>query len=393
MNICVFGSAKEFNSSIMAEARKLGRLIGSMGYGLTYGGFGEGLLSEVAKGVKEYGGYITAVAPQTPRLNNPLFQEIDELILSDDKRKRKELQEKNSDMFVVLPTGIGVLDELFEILVLKSYGELKQRIVIVNIENMYDNLKVLKDVNLHVAKGEIYGLIGKNGAGKTTIFKIILGLTEFESGTLCIAGSKKKTELPQKRKKIGFFIGNNFYDYLTAEENLHYYRQLKDIKDKEEVKRVLNLVGLEGVTSKYGSFSMGMKQRLGIANALLGSPEILLLDEPINGLDPQGIADIRTLIVSLNRKQNMTIIVSSHILGELEHTANKFGFVHQGTVLKEITHDDLKVKRSAVQIYVGDLEKARSVLKQNNIPVLQESSAYKSLEDYYFDLVGGKRCE
>ena len=143
MNICVFGSAKEFNSSIMAEARKLGRLIGSMGYGLTYGGFGEGLLSEVAKGVKEYGGYITTVAPQTPRLNNTLFQEIDELILSEDKRKRKELQEKNSDMFVVLPTGIGVLDELFEILVLKSYGELKQRIVIVNIENMYDNLKVL----------------------------------------------------------------------------------------------------------------------------------------------------------------------------------------------------------------------------------------------------------
>ncbi|MFR5438657.1 MAG: LOG family protein [Monoglobus pectinilyticus] len=93
--------------------------------------------------MKEYGGYITAVAPQTPRLNNPLFQEIDELILSDDKRKRKELQEKNSDMFVVLPTGIGVLDELFEILVLKSYGELKQRIVIVNIKNMYDNLKVL----------------------------------------------------------------------------------------------------------------------------------------------------------------------------------------------------------------------------------------------------------
>ena len=97
-------------------------------------------------------------------------------------------------------------------------------ITLSKIYKNYDNLKVLKDVNLHVAKGEIYGLIGKNGAGKTTIFKIILGLTEFESGTLCIAGSKKKTELPQKRKKIGFFIGNNFYDYLTAEENLHYYR-------------------------------------------------------------------------------------------------------------------------------------------------------------------------
>lgn len=143
MNICVFGSANEFSPSIMTEARELGRIIGRMGYGLTYGGFGEGLLSEVAIGVKEYGGHITAVAPQTPRLNNPLFQEIDELILSDNKRKRKELQEKNSDMFVVLPTGIGVLDELFEILVLKSYGELKQRIVIVNIENMFDNLKIL----------------------------------------------------------------------------------------------------------------------------------------------------------------------------------------------------------------------------------------------------------
>lgn len=143
MNICVFGSANEFDVPIMTEARKLGRIIGHLGYGLTYGGFGKGLLSEVAKGVKEYGGHITAVAPKTPRLNNSLFQEIDELILSDDKRKRKELQEKNSDMFVVLPTGIGVLDELFEILVLKSYGELKQRIVIVNIEHMYDNLNVL----------------------------------------------------------------------------------------------------------------------------------------------------------------------------------------------------------------------------------------------------------
>lgn len=145
-------------------------------------------------------------------------------------------------------------------------------ITLSKIYKNYDNLKVLKDVNLHVAKGEIYGLIGKNGAGKTTIFKIILGLTEFESGTLCIAGSKKKTELPQKRKKIGFFIGNNFYDYLTAEENLHYYRQLKDIKDKEEVKRVLNLVGLEGVTSKYGSFSMGMKQRTGNCKCFARKP-------------------------------------------------------------------------------------------------------------------------
>lgn len=262
-------------------------------------------------------------------------------------------------------------------------------ITLSHIHKNYGNFEVLKDVNLHVDTGEIYGLIGKNGAGKTTIFKIILGLTTFESGTLSIAGSKTASNLRNERKKVGFFIGKNFFDYLNAEENLHYYRQLKGIKDKNEVKRVLELVGLQGVKATYGSFSMGMKQRLGIANALLGNPEILILDEPVNGLDPQGIADIRNLIVRLNHEQNMTIIVSSHILGELEHTANKFGIVHQGRVLREITHEDLRAKKSSVQIYIKDLEKARTILEQHHIPILQETSAYKSLEDYYFELVGG----
>ena len=264
-------------------------------------------------------------------------------------------------------------------------------ITLSHIHKNYGNFEVLKDVNLHVNKGEIYGLIGKNGAGKTTIFKIILGLTAFESGTLSIAGSKATADLQNKRKKIGFFIGKNFFDYLNAEENLHYYRQLKGIKDKKEVERVLELVELQGVKATYSSFSMGMKQRLGIANALLGNPEILILDEPVNGLDPQGIADIRNLIVRLNQEQNMTMIVSSHILGELGHTANKFGIVHEGRVLREITHEDLKVKKSTVQIYIEDLEKARTVLGQHNIPILQETSAYRSLEDYYFELVGGTK--
>lgn len=262
-------------------------------------------------------------------------------------------------------------------------------ITLSHIHKSYGNFEVLKDVNLHVNKGEIYGLVGKNGAGKTTIFKIILGLTAFESGTLSIAGSKTTADLQSKRKKAGFFIGKNFFDYLSAEENLHYYRQLKGIKDKKEVERVLGLVGLQGVKATYGSFSMGMKQRLGIANALLGNPEILILDEPVNGLDPQGIADIRNLIIRLNQEQNMTTIVSSHILGELEHTASKFGIVHEGRVLREITHEDLKAKKSTVQICIEDLEKARIALGQYHIPILQETSAYKSLEDYYFELVGG----
>lgn len=266
-------------------------------------------------------------------------------------------------------------------------------ITLSHIHKSYGDYKVLKDVNLTVKKGEIYGLIGKNGAGKTTIFKIILGLTSFESGDLSIADSKSKKDLQNKRKKVGFFIGKNFFDYMTAEENLHYYRQMKGLKDKSEVDRVLKLVDLDGVTSTYRSFSMGMKQRLGIANALLGNPELLILDEPTNGLDPQGIADIRNLIVKLNRERNMTIIVSSHILGELEHTANRFGIVHQGRVLREITHDDLQMTNDTVAVSVDDLEKVRALLQEHNIKILQETSSCKSLEDYYFELVGGTDCE
>lgn len=262
-------------------------------------------------------------------------------------------------------------------------------IALSDIHKSYGTHQVLSGVTLNVRKGEIYGLIGKNGAGKTTIFKIILGLTEFEQGQLSIAESNSKASVSDARKKIGFFIGKNFFDYLDAEENLEYYRRMKGIKDKREVERVLQLVGLREVKAKFCSFSMGMKQRLGIANAMLGNPEILILDEPVNGLDPQGIADIRNLIVHLNKEFGTTIVVSSHILSELEHTATRFGIIDNGRVLKEITHTDLKIKNDKMEISVDDYEKAKHLLQKNNIRILQETSAYKSLEDYYFELVGG----
>lgn len=147
-------------------------------------------------------------------------------------------------------------------------------ITLSKIHKSYGSHKVLSDVTLTIREGEIYGLIGKNGAGKTTIFKIILGLTEFEQGNLSISSSTSKSSLSQSRKKIGFFIGKNFFGYLDARENLEYYRRMKGIKDKEEVDRVLRLVGLHGVKASFRSYSMGMKQRLGIANAILGNPEI-----------------------------------------------------------------------------------------------------------------------
>ena len=138
---------------------------------------------------------------------------------------------------------------------------------------------------------------------------------------------------------------------------------------------------------------MGMKQRLGIANAILGNPEILILDEPTNGLDPQGIADIRNLIKKLNEEYKMTIIVSSHILGELEHTANRFGIVHEGKILKEIDKNNLESEADTIEIKVSDIERTKKILKENKIEILQEKSSTKTLEDYYFELVeGAKKC-
>lgn len=256
------------------------------------------------------------------------------------------------------------------------------------ISKSYGQNDVLKDVNLTINQGEIYGLVGKNGAGKTTIFKIILGLTDFESGKLSICESKCQSETRANRKRIGFFIGQNFFDYLNARDNLDYYCRMKNIRKKGEVERVLKIVGLDQTKDSFKSFSMGMKQRLGIANALLGNPEILILDEPVNGLDPQGIADVRNLLVQLKEEYGMTIVISSHILSELEHTADRFGIVHEGRILREISHQDLTCKKDTLEIQVDDLNLARTALEKYGVHILGETSKMKSLEDYYFELVG-----
>ncbi len=263
-----------------------------------------------------------------------------------------------------------------------------------NIVKSYGKHDVLKGVSMQVNKGDIYGLIGKNGAGKTTIFKMILGLSEYTSGTVSIAGSESKKQLFANRRKIGFFVGSNFYGYLSARDNLQYFARAKGIPHKEinkEITRVLDIVGLEDNKKPYKGFSLGMKQRLGIGNAILGNPEILILDEPTNGLDPQGIADVRHMIRRLRDEYNMTVIVSSHILGELEHTADRFGIVHNGIVAKEINQDDLKSKKPEVNIAlsVKDIERAQKLLADNGINILHEVEDKMTLEDFYFDLIGG----
>lgn len=261
------------------------------------------------------------------------------------------------------------------------------------IEKSYGTHKVLKGVDMHVNKGDIYGLIGKNGAGKTTLFKIILGLSEFNGGTLSIFGGKSEIENRNNRRRIGFFVGANFYSYLSGRENLNYFRRIKGITDKNEVDRVLEIVGLDERAAKMsaGKYSLGMKQRLGLANAMLGNPELLIFDEPTNGLDPQGIVDIRNIIKKLNEEHGKTIIVSSHILGELEHTAHRFGIIHEGVLMKELTQEDFRTRQgiTALEIADSDIEAAEKLLEANGIKIHGKSQAKVSLEDYYFGLVGG----
>jgi ABC-2 type transport system ATP-binding protein len=274
----------------------------------------------------------------------------------------------------------------------KEYKMSEAVIKLDNVKKSYGNHEVLKGVNMQVNRGDIYGLIGRNGAGKTTIFKMILGLSEVNDGTVSIDNSTTNKQLYANRSKIGFLVGTRFYGYLNARNNLRYTATLKGIPKKEqkkEIERVLEIVGLKDVKKPVKKYSLGMGQRLGIANAILGNPEILILDEPTNGLDPQGIADIRHLIQRLRDEFGMTVIVSSHILSELENTADRFGIVNEGIVVKEITQDDLQDNQPVVEIAVEDAEQAKRVLEENGIEVLREVVEKSSLEDFYFRIIGG----
>ena len=270
----------------------------------------------------------------------------------------------------------------------------EQIVKLEGVSKSYGKSQVLKNIDMTVNKGDIYGLIGRNGAGKTTLFKVILGLSPYQSGTLSLFGGSSEAENLSNRKRIGFFVGANFYGYLTGRKNLDYYRRVKGIHDKAEIDRVLELVGLtpKQADTHVSGYSMGMKQRLGIANALLGSPELLIFDEPTNGLDPQGIHDIRTLIQSINEKEGTTIIVSSHILSELENTAHRFGIVHDGVIMREITRDEMNRQNKTVSIEVSDgsADQAKAVLEQNGIEIYRMARKNSSLEDFYFGLVGGE---
>lgn len=218
-------------------------------------------------------------------------------------------------------------------------------------------------VNMSVRKGEIYGFIGKNGAGKTTLIRMAAGLAKPTEGSIKLFGG---TDLGIQRRKIGTMIENPaMYPGLTAKQNLHYYCRLLDLDPNSTIDSALTLVGLTDTGKKKAkNFSLGMKQRLAIAIALLADPEFLMLDEPINGLDPSGIKDVRELVLKLNREKNITILISSHILGELSKIATCYGVINDGILIDEFTREQLEERcKGTMEIRVNDIDKTEDILK------------------------------
>ena len=230
----------------------------------------------------------------------------------------------------------------------------------------YGHTKAVDSVDLTVRRGEIYGLIGRNGAGKTTIIRMTAGQTLPTEGELTLFGETTPAGLSKARGRTGAMVEiPQFYPYLSARENLEYYRLQRGIPGREVVDEALEYVGLHQVgKKKFKTFSLGMKQRLGLALALMNHPDFLLLDEPINGLDPEGIVEFRTILRTLNRERGTTILISSHILSELSNVATCYGFLDKGRLLEQISARALHEKcRACLELKVDDTARAATILE------------------------------
>ncbi|MCD7728626.1 MAG: ATP-binding cassette domain-containing protein [Clostridia bacterium] len=232
-----------------------------------------------------------------------------------------------------------------------------------DLTKKYGEKIAVDKLNMTVYRGDIYGFIGKNGAGKTSTMKLILGLTYANGGNIELFGEKS---LDKARKKIGSLIeAPGIYKNCTAYENMKRYSILAGGNGKD-IKEYLDLVGLTNTgRKKAGAFSLGMKQRLGIAICLLGEPEFLVLDEPINGLDPEGIKDIRDIILRLNKEKGITFLISSHLLDELAKITTRYGIINNGILVEEVTAAELDRRcRSGLVITVNDPAKAVKLIKE-----------------------------
>ena len=234
-----------------------------------------------------------------------------------------------------------------------------------NLTKKYKSVHAVNSVNMTIKRGEIYGLIGQNGAGKTTLFRMLMGLARPDSGEVALWGKCDEKSLLQGRQRIGSIIETpSLYSQMTAQQNLEIVRLQRGIPGKGCIRQCLNEVGLEDTgNKKAGKFSLGMKQRLSIAAALLSEPELLVMDEPVNGLDPVGIVQIRELMKKINKERGVTILISSHILSEVYQMATAYGIMNKGVLVEELTSDMLdKKSRKCLEIKVDDAAKASTVI-------------------------------
>lgn len=292
-----------------------------------------------------------------------------------------------------------------------------------NLCKHYRHFKALDNFTMNVPKGAIYGFVGKNGAGKTTLIRLICGLQTPTSGNFTLYGAKNTDSAVNKvRRRMGAVVETpSIYLDMTAFDNIKAQYQSLGLPNYNDIPELLKLVGLENTGKKKARhFSLGMRQRLGIAVALAGNPDFLVLDEPVNGLDPQGIIEVRELILKLNREKQITVLISSHILDELSRLATHYGFIDSGRMVKEISAEELenacrkcvRVKVSDTKLLVRALDKIGleySVTSSNNADIYGEITATElvnalsaegcevlnisehdeSLESYFMELVGG----
>lgn len=238
---------------------------------------------------------------------------------------------------------------------------------------------IVSDINIHIKKGEVYGFLGQNGAGKTSIMKMLTGMAIPTKGEILLFGEKLTEKSKRLLTRMGSIIEYPvFFEHLTAMENLKLHGEYLGFYDVREMKEALQLVSLNAVEDKMvKDFSLGMKQRLGIARAIIAKPELVILDEPTNGLDPIGIKDVRQLIRLLNKEYGMTFVLSSHILGELEQTVDRVGVIHQGQLLNEVTLTEIrKLRTDYIELNVTDIKKAVYLLEKElhitNMKIIQD---------------------
>ncbi|MEK4246696.1 ABC transporter ATP-binding protein [Psychrobacillus sp. FSL K6-2684] len=293
-----------------------------------------------------------------------------------------------------------------------------------HLTKVFEGREVVSSVNMHVQKGEIYGFLGPNGAGKTTVMKMITNLIKPTNGEIEIFGEKLTDRSFEVLKRIGSIIEYPiFYEKLTARETLDLHCEYMGFYDKKEIEKVLEMVNLHTGGKRVKEFSLGMKQRLGIARAIITKPELLILDEPINGLDPIGIKEMRELFGMLCKEYGITILVSSHILGEIEQLADTIGVINNGKLIKEISMNQLAQSQSDyIELVVQDGKKAAfllndklqlvnfkmvddhciriyessvsqqmisKVLYEHDIEIEAISKKTSSLEDYFMKLING----